>query len=487
MAPSRTLADLYASLNKVNEELRTSRQALPLATSKLANGSFAAGNSGKPSRDAALQRRALEAKQSSLRATIRAESNHGIRPLDIRDLPDEILCQVFTHVRGAPYVEEADGLECLRYTAKDIKNVRLVCRWFCDVSSDMLLSFLEIDITPESILRVQEISQHPIIRKGVHAVKIRMQVYSQFLAESLATFGAYHIGQLRKEIRRLEGLREWSNIEKDIKKANLIIAAWAALFQDASDPFYTQDERYLPYQVLFKEAHEEYVGRGKSQRDIMKNGAFLRAVRAAIDTMPRIMGLHICGGSWFDNVRINFGILKSDDILRQALLLPMAFQETERIDVKEHRLLLEMITKLPCGIRTEAKPGRNGTKGHEPLCYALQLGRLTISNIRVTQPWLEYLCDSVHGSAVQITLKDLNLCSGTWASVLNYMRQNHNANEWFLTNPAGAECDEFPSEEKRRIFGNPRSRSTDSLSLAERYIARYPDSTNPLAIAEDVE
>ncbi|KAK9772679.1 hypothetical protein SCAR479_10730 [Seiridium cardinale] len=480
-----TLAELYMRLHEINGELQATSQVLPLTTSKFGNALPNRERTAKARQDAVLRKQRLETEQLSLRAAIGVKSKEGARKLHIDDLPEEILCEIFGHLRRVSYVEEASGLECLHYATKDIKHARLTCRRFCGASSHLLLSFLKLDITPASLSRVREISQHHVIRKGVRGVKVRMNLYSEAAAGSLDIFATYNIGQLRKEIRRLEGLREWNNIEKEIKKANVIINAWEALSADPSRPSHNRDERYLQYQVLLKEAHEEYRIRRRSQRDILESGSFVRELGVAIALMPRIRGLQLCGGSWFDNVRINFGILKNDDILRQALLLPIACQDHglfwgDQPPVMTLAPLAHMINVSDAGSTRSTGP-LSATSG----LHSRELRRLTLSNLTLTRPQLEKVVRTLSGSVPQITLKDINLATNTWAGVLDLLRQ-YPVCQWFLDNPAGQECDFMDIEEKRTIFGNPRTRLADGLSLAECYMARRPGYSNPLRFNEEV-
>lgn len=481
-----TLADLYGSLSKVNAQLETSSHPVPLTTSKLSN-LHNRGRAAKGCSDPVSTKRQLELEQRSIRVLIDLQSRHGIRPLQICNLPDELLSEIFANVRGAAYVEEASGLGCRLYATKDIKNIRLVCRRFCGASSHLLLTFVRIDVTTMSIARLRGISLHPVFHKTVCGVKIRMSVYSNHLSHRIQNFAAYHIGQLRKEIRRLDGLREWNNKhEKEIKKANLIIDAWTPVAEERPRPAHARDERHARYESLLAAAYDEYNRHMTSQEEIARNGSFVRDVDAAIALMPKVAGLQLCGGSWFDNVRINFGILKSDDILRQSLLLPIPCQEHRLHDNNEQPL--SIISALPCAIRKRTPSEASSL--YLPFVgvdrYRPQLRKITLSNLSCTQQQLESILGALSILKIHIKLKGIHLLVGSWATVLDKLRQYHQS-EWIVDDPAGGECDTLSNEEKRLVFGNPRSRSNDELSLAECYIAGIPGYFNPLRLEEEME
>lgn len=110
--------------------------------------------------------------QSSLRFRINELSRPYLRKLSILDLPDEILLEIFEHVENfdldggpLPYSYNDRG-------RKDIKNTRLVCQRFCDVSSQLLVRVVRVYFNEASLARLDEISRHPTIAKGVRAVGV---------------------------------------------------------------------------------------------------------------------------------------------------------------------------------------------------------------------------------------------------------------------------------------------------------------------------
>lgn len=477
-----TLADLYTSLSRVNEQLETAPRPSPLTTSRLSN---ICGNekSFKARQSATWQKRQLEVEQRSIRVLIDLQSRYGIRPLHIYDLPEELLSEIFVHLRGAAYVEEASGLGTRLYCTKDVKNARLVSQRFCRASSHLLLSFIKIDVTPKSVERLCELSLHPVFRKTLRDVKIRMNVYNEEMSYNIQNFAAYNIGQIRKEIRRLDGLREWNNrYDKEIKKANLILDAWTPIAEGYTRPIHAGDEKHIHYELLLREAHNEYKERMMLQNEILGDGSFIRDVNVAIARMPMVSGLQMCGGSWFDNVRINFGILKSDDVLRQSLLLSMTLQEHRlQRNVTPHTL----VHGFPGALlqQMEFQPSWTGRPGATRKHCRSRLQKITLSNLSLSQYEIETVLQAWSLLDVRITLKSINL-DGSWASVLDVLR-GFPRSQWYIDDPFGSECDVLSNEEKKTIFGNPRSRASDGPSLAECFIAGIPGYTNPLRFDED--
>ncbi|ETS83715.1 hypothetical protein PFICI_05591 [Pestalotiopsis fici W106-1] len=471
-----TLADLYACLARVNKQLAGLPKAVPLTTSKFENAWVSRDRSAKARQEAASRKRGLLAEQGSLRAAIGSKSKRGVRELHVFDLPEEIICQIFEHLRGSPYVEEASGLACLRHASKDIRNVRLTCRRFYGASSHLLLSLITLDLSAASASRIRDISQQPLIRRGVRGVKVQMQFYDEGLAHSLRDFAIYNIVKLRQEIRRLEGLSEWNNNEKDIKKANLIVNSWLALVENPLQPAHAMDERHLRYQNLLLDAHEEYKLLRKKQCNTLEDGSFIKAVGQALSRMPQVKGLQLCGGNWFDNVRIRFGVLKSDHILRQALLLPMTCHEMDFQPIQTLNAWGQLFHD-----QSNAQTISNSISRRVVGKSRRHVQKVMLSDFVISTSLLENFLNCLGGSPLKVTLKNVGLKTGTWEGILDLLRQ-HDYCVWRIDEPVGAELNLMAVAEKRRIFGSSRSKSSEGLSLAESYIAGVPGFTNPFTV-----
>lgn len=68
-------------------------------------------------------------------------------------------------------------------------NLRLTCRLFNVLSSPLLLSVLEVDISrPETVSRLQGIAANPYIAKGVKLLDIRVHFYHPWVAATYENF-----------------------------------------------------------------------------------------------------------------------------------------------------------------------------------------------------------------------------------------------------------------------------------------------------------
>lgn len=113
-----------------------------------------------------------------------SEESYSTRPIHLLDLPNEILAHIFVYVRGPPYINEPIWLGTLGYWdggPKEIKNTRLVCRKFCNESSHLLMPAVSISANPSSLARLEGISRHPLIAKGVRTVRVIVHFYARGL------------------------------------------------------------------------------------------------------------------------------------------------------------------------------------------------------------------------------------------------------------------------------------------------------------------
>lgn len=483
-----TLADLYACLSKVNKQLAGAPTLVPLGTSKRENAWVSRDRMAKERQEAAARKGRLEAAQRALRVDIEVMSRRGLRDLHILDLPEEILCQIFDHLRGAPSEVAAGDFSCSRYDAREIKNVRLTCRRFNGASSHLLLSFVTLDLDVASMSRIRAISKQPLVRKGVRGIKVRTRFYDENLARNLRDFAIHNMAKVDRELSRLHGLRDLSQSntnDRDFKKAISIVESWGKLVRDLERPSPVQDPR-SHYEKLIIDAHKEYRARWKEQCDLLASGSFVKEVGQAMSCIPSIAGIQLCGGSWFDNVHVVFGVLKSDQILRQALLLPMNTGENHWWP------LLESIQALRAwGRYFHDRDGASAVSGAMTQLGVgtrrRQLPSVMLSSFIISTSFLESFLHSLDGSALNITMKSVMVgSSNTWENVLDLLRQ-HNYCEWHIDDPAGAECSQLGMVEKDQIFGHPRLRSSAKSranpkkgpSVAESYIAGTPGFTNP--------
>jgi len=228
----------------------------------------------------------VESAQAALRCCINRLSRPYLRSLNLLDLPDEILLEIFEHL-------EDRFLECIeRYPhcywtpSRDIKALRLTCRRICDISSQLLVRIVHLDFHPESVERLEEISRHPTISKGVHIVKVDLLFYN-FSFCDIEHFLSFHVVEAEQQIDLYEKMEMWDfcGTSKDdalamIANGNKLMSTLRRLLSgDRSQ----EDDQHWSRAV---ETHELYLKLMQMQASLIQSHKFYRAVGSAIARMP---------------------------------------------------------------------------------------------------------------------------------------------------------------------------------------------------------
>ncbi|ROW09619.1 hypothetical protein VMCG_02381 [Cytospora schulzeri] len=232
------------------------------------------------------------------------------RPLNVLDLPDEILIGIFDFAKG----RDESRLHFFfddRYTdVATIKNVRLTCRRFNHTASHLLLAYVDVCLSPSSLAHLKEVSLHPVISRGISALRIHASIYSSQLARvlghfaqlataKLADFADYHerlLGRMRAgEEERMARYCTPVEVKKAAQQARRIISSWEQHWHADSHEIDDEAEgEQWPSDVsALQRVHKVYAQRYEEQQSVMKDGLFIREVAAAMARMPRALRLCI--------------------------------------------------------------------------------------------------------------------------------------------------------------------------------------------------
>lgn len=260
-----------------------------------------------------------------------------VRPLKVVDLPHEILTMIFAHFEDVPtpsiQVESSSSDGSLpEPDTTSIKNIRLTCRSFCEAGSSFLLPVVEISLTRSSVRRLEQISNHPTISKGVRVVRIDTDAYSTLLANERHQFGFAIYTRLRSLSDRLkvEAEKARRQVADDCRLVGLIpgpksleIREHDMLLRDAQYLLATM-EKCKPWDFSFDlplnhsetkiskalaQAHEEYKQRYWEQERLAEDARICAKISAAIDLMPSVQRLSItrARGPWIEIERDSYG------------------------------------------------------------------------------------------------------------------------------------------------------------------------------------
>ena len=260
-----------------------------------------------------------------LRKDINLRSRPSLRPLTILDMPDEILVQVSEYVKGwTP--DPRYGTFMYSQGVSEIKNLRLTCWRFCNVSSHLLLPLVRVELNSASVARLDTISKHPTISKSVRAVRVVVDYYDYELAKDIALFAEFSAYNLRERTDLTEAMAKDDSVESNlelIRKSRELENSWTSFAADTvGDAALTANLRGID---LLRRAHDEYRSRTADQTQVYKNGAFVRSVATAIGQMPLATRLEFRefefgAGRWKLTGSFREG---DDDYYLWQMLLPM--------------------------------------------------------------------------------------------------------------------------------------------------------------------
>ncbi|KIN05432.1 hypothetical protein OIDMADRAFT_101997 [Oidiodendron maius Zn] len=254
----------------------------------------------------------VESLHGSMREVANASSRSRIRPLKILDLPDELLRKIFANFRNQSASNE-DYFFIPDFgnwgTVKDIKNIRLTCRRFCNTSSHLLLRHIDVAMSPSSLAHLEEVACHPLLSKGIQAVRVHLNYFSVDIATNILFFSLLAIEYLEGtlDIHRFEYQQDSDKtifgippekLGPAIEKAELISEAWSDflhVLQDSDrNPDIIREEIAKSKEVAgLASAHKIYRQKYLAQESLLKEDTFVRAVVTAMSKMPTAKRLFV--------------------------------------------------------------------------------------------------------------------------------------------------------------------------------------------------
>lgn len=201
------------------------------------------------------------------------------RPLRLVELPEEIILQILRNVYDTPIpdfkIRKLSYLaaDSARYNQaiRDIQNVRLTSRILSRVGSELLIEYVGVDLSWESLHRFQKIMRHPGIRKGVGMVRIRLPIYN-------IEFGANEEFYTFNQLESFDFLQYYCRSVHDLGPEAKAFCLW--LDRSMRDCPWTQEK----VNTAIKHSRREYRDRYASQMALLANGRkkFIRYIAEAL-------------------------------------------------------------------------------------------------------------------------------------------------------------------------------------------------------------
>lgn len=220
----------------------------------------------------------------------------------ILHLPNELLGQIFLYVRRAAipnlafddFIEIDDDDYLSEPNVEQVKQLRLTCRRFCANSSHLLKRHVKVEMTPKSLARLDEISRHPTISKGIRCIEICIgRHFDAEIAYDFRAFARFQGDNMRREIANWE--RDTRNRIFPVENpAELVQSIHRAIILAESFEEAAQNELNdnCPEHVLLREAQDCYRQRYESQL-LLQRGPFAQAIVSAMMRMPTAKWLSI--------------------------------------------------------------------------------------------------------------------------------------------------------------------------------------------------
>ncbi|TGJ81363.1 hypothetical protein E0Z10_g7402 [Xylaria hypoxylon] len=303
--------------------------------------------------------------RSCVRNRINILARPSLRPLNVLDLPDELLMLVFDWTKGYYPQNEVDSCQCCRLwgdcgqqPTPDIQNARLTCRRFCNASSHLLIDYVLLEPQSDSLARLQGISRNPLIRKGVRAVEVSLRCYHSSLASNLGSFTTSWHNQFFSETMNTEHVRQQLDHRPGARedrsgallaRANEIRKAWWAFgFNSNVTP------GYEAYVEALQVCYDIYRKRYEDQRRLLTSGLFAQGAATALAQMPTAQTLTFGDRSCFNFLRRGskpwYEVMDNPTKLAMNYLNPFGTWEAEVMGFSSElpmNLVVEILGALP--------------------------------------------------------------------------------------------------------------------------------------------
>ncbi|KAK0616678.1 hypothetical protein B0T14DRAFT_546841 [Immersiella caudata] len=464
---------------------------------------------------------ALEDIRCALRGSMNRPSRPFLRKLTLLDLLDEILLGIFGHL-------EYNSL--VHFSRPEIKALRLVCKRISDIASHLLMRVVHLNLHEESSLkRLEEVSCHPIIAKGVHAVNIRLMFYNQSFTE-MENLLEHYAFEIADTVDMYERCRMWefgSGKTSEEEAAQLLADGQdvvATLYHLLAPGERAEDLEHHALQV--SETHRLYLELLQRQNLFLQGDNLYQAFGSAMARMPHARSLA------FDDADMSFWAGNTQHIMTPGvdmweslcsqMLAPLSGYHVEKhlldspslrcvprlIDavrdagVLLHHLDIKLLRHEDSRADRDDLDGGNGEYltgliGFLSACLdtsSLQSvdldmrgdGRFTLrlKDVFNQKRSLDKLTDVFLGNwdvnytdlAVflrrlptrmeSFSMYNVNLLTGSWRDVLDAVREKK-CGYALLKDPQGAEREGMAEEGYRRIFED----EVGHMSLAERYMS----------------
>ncbi|MBE3048970.1 hypothetical protein IMZ48_42025, partial [Candidatus Bathyarchaeota archaeon] len=164
-----------------------------------------------------------------------------------------------------------------------IANARLSCSELRDAADEFLVANLVVSLDQASLNRIDEISRHPTISRGVHSVIVTLDYRPKELAESLDLFVEFRARQMKALLTQIPGPQS--------ARLDGLVAQERAWMNEVNAVEGPESQEDTEERQFIREAHTEFKRQHEEQYRLVHSGSFIRELTASISRMPRFKTL----------------------------------------------------------------------------------------------------------------------------------------------------------------------------------------------------
>ncbi|TGO24847.1 hypothetical protein BPAE_0093g00080 [Botrytis paeoniae] len=254
-------------------------------------------------------------------------------------------------------------------SVKTIQRLRLVCQRICNVSSPFLLPTVRVELSAQSLARLDMISRHPTIGKGVRTVRIITRCLNRMSIDSFENFHHHKFEYLSEALEEVVS-------DDEGEESRMSWELYRRYISDGSDDSITDKNLR---QIFWSKAYERYKYLLIEQESLTDEDVFLEGVGTAVARMPRATTLHICDRNrdnfydyhphprLYSTSKLLFDYHENEDVLIDDIIKSKLFGYEEdddsylRTDTSWSSPSAQILLKLPGAIH---KAGRAGELRH---------------------------------------------------------------------------------------------------------------------------
>ncbi|KAF9871831.1 hypothetical protein CkaCkLH20_10765 [Colletotrichum karsti] len=198
----------------------------------------------------------------------------------LMSLPSEIISDIVDYAAITKSSESSES------DVSVVKALRLTCKRLRDLSSSLLVRRVKISLNPDSLARLDAISNSPAIAAGVKRAHVALAYFPKHLADSLPEFIKFQRDCLDRRRERLAAYAQFDSGPSNLEELlDLHIDELRAVgFSGPLKP---------KYRTLMGNAHEEFKKRQKAQEEACGKGYdhLAKTIATCLARMPNLWGL----------------------------------------------------------------------------------------------------------------------------------------------------------------------------------------------------